>query len=433
VLPFEEVTGVNDLAVQGEFVDFDWFGGLRFVGRFQQDPNPVIDEGLFYIFQGFNDDGSCLISFFYPVSSEQLPDTAEEVPEEEFERVDTDPEAYLEEMSQSLNELGVADWDPNLNTLDAVIGSLAYMPPEPVGTSLTGVTWGWTELTQAEPASQTVVPDPENYTLVFQPDGGLQILADCNSGSGTYILDGNNMTIEVGVLTTADCGAESLSSLFLDQLDRVTSYELTQELLALDLAEVAGRMIFTNLGPGFGIPGPGEGVPTATALEPINVRSGPGAQYDTYGVVSIGTTAEVIGISEDGEWWVVKVSIDFAPDGRGWVKGEFVQVTNGENVPVIPTPPLGDIEFPPPGADTPTALALAPINVRSGPSTEYSSYGIAPAGSKATVIGVSEDGTWWVVSVSTQLAPDGQGWVSADFVDVTNAEDVPVIPAPPLP
>ncbi len=341
MLPFEEVTGVNDLAVQGEFVNFDWFGGLRFVGRFQQDPNPVIDEGLFYIFQGFNDDGSCLISFFYPVSSEQLPDTAEEVPEEEFERVDTDPEAYLEEMAQTLNELSEADWDPNLNTLDAVIGSLAYMPPEPVGTSLTGVTWGWTELTQAEPASQTVVPDPENYTLVFQPDGGLQILADCNSGSGTYILDGNNMTIEVGVLTTADCGAESLSSLFLDQLDRVTSYELTQELLALDLAEVAGRMIFTNLGPGFGIPGPGEGVPTATALEPINVRS--------------------------------------------------------------------------------------------GPSTEYSSYGIAPAGSKATVIGVSEDGTWWVVSVSTQLAPDGQGWVSADFVDVTNAEDVPVIPAPPLP
>jgi uncharacterized protein YraI len=71
--------------------------------------------------------------------------------------------------------------------------------------------------------------------------------------------------------------------------------------------------------------------------------------------------------------------------------------------------------------------------VRSGPSTEYPSYGIAPTGSQATVIGVSEDGAWWVVSVSTQLAPDGQGWVSADFVEVTGEEDVPVIPAPPQP
>jgi uncharacterized protein YraI len=141
----------------------------------------------------------------------------------------------------------------------------------------------------------------------------------------------------------------------------------------------------------------------------------------------------VIGISEDEEWWVVKVSVEFAPDGRGWVNSEFVEVTNAENVPVIPTPPLGDIEFPPPGPDAPTALALAAINVRSGPSTDYPVYGIAPTGSQATVIGVSEDGAWWVVSVSTQLAPDGQGWVSADFVEVTNADDVPIVPAPPQP
>ena len=314
-----------------------------------------------------------------------------------------------------------------------MIGSLVYMPPEPVGTSLTGVTWGWTELTQTEPASQTVVPDPENYTLVFETDGGLQILADCNSGSGIYTLDGENMTIEITVLTRAVCGPASLSSLFLDQLSRVASYELTLELLGLNLAEGAGRMIFSNLGPGFGVPAPGEGVPTATALEPINVRSGPGAQYSTYGVVSIGSTAEVIGISEDEEWWVVKVSVEFAPDGRGWVNGDFVEVTNAGNVPIIPTPPLGDVEFPPPGPDAPTAVALAAINVRGGPSTDYPSFGIAPTGSQATVIGVSEDGTWWVVSVSTQLAPDGQGWVSADFVEVTNADDVPVIPAPPLP
>jgi heat shock protein HslJ/uncharacterized protein YraI len=433
VLPFEEVTGVNDLAVQGEYLEFDWFSGLRFVGRFNQDPNPVINDGLFYIFQGFNEDNSCLISFFYPVGTDLLPDTAEDVTDSELEQVDSDPSGYIAEKAETLNGLIASDWNPDLSILDAVIGSLAYVPPAQAGTSLTGVKWGWTELTETEPASQSIIPDPENYTLVFQPDGGLQVLADCNSGFGSYTVEGDNMTIEIGVLTTAVCGAESLSSLYLDLLGRVGSYELSQEELVLNLAEVAGTMRFTNLGPGFSVPGPGEGVPTAVAIEPINVRSGPGAQYPTYGVVSIGTTGEVIGISEDGEWWVVKVSIKYAPDGRGWVKGEFVQASNAENVPVIPTPPLGDIEPPPPGADAPTATVLQPVNVRSGPSTDYLSYGIAPAGAKAEVVGISEDSQWWVVKISIDLSPDGQGWVSADFVEVIDADDVPVIPAPPFP
>ena len=433
VLPFEEVTGVNDLAVQGEFLEFDWFSGVRFVGRFSQDPNPVINENLYYIFQGFNEDSSCLISFFYPVRTDLVPDTAEDVSEDEFEDVDTDPNAYLEAETEALNNLIASDWEPDLNTLDAVIGSLVYLPPAQAGTSLTNVLWGWSELTETQPASQSIISDPENYTLVFQPDSGLQILADCNSGFGTYTLDGDQMSIEIGVLTTAVCGPETVSSLFLDLLGSVGSYELSQDQLVLNLADEAGTMRFTNLGPGFSMPGPGEGAPTAVAIEPINVRSGPGSQYSSYGVVSIGTSGEVIGISEDGEWWVVRVSIEYAPDGRGWVKGEFVEVTNAENVPVIPTPPLGDLEFPPPDAGSPTATVLQSVNVRSGPSTDYPSYGIAPTGASAQVVGISEDGLWWVVKISVDLSPEGQGWISADFVEVTGGADVPVIPNPPAP
>jgi heat shock protein HslJ/uncharacterized protein YraI len=433
VLPFEEVTGVNDLAVQGEYLDFDWFSGMRFVGRFSQNPTPVTNEDLFYIFQGFNEDNSCLISFFYPVRTDLVPDTAEDVPDDELESVDSDPSAYLDGKIEALNNLIASDWDPDLNTLDAVIGSLAYTLPAQGGTSLTNVLWGWTELTETQPASQSIIPDPENYTLVFQPDGGLQVLADCNSGFGTYAIDGDLMSIEIGVLTKAICGADSLSSLFLDILSRVDSYDLSQEELVLNLVEVVGTMRFTNLGPGFSLPGPGEGVPTAVATEPINVRSGPGSQYSSYGVVSIGTSSEVIGVSEDGEWWVVKVSIEYAPDGRGWVNAEFVDVTGAENVPVIPTPPLGDIEFPPPESGSPTATVLLPVNVRAGPSTDYSSFGIAPTGARAQVVGTNEDGTWWVIKVSADLSPEEQGWVSADFVEVLGGENVPVIPDPPLP
>lgn len=433
ILPFEEVTGANDLAVQGEYLEFDWFSGLRYVGRFIQDPSPVVNDGLFYIFQGFNEENSCMISFFYPVSSDQLPTTVEDVSDNELESLDADPTAYINERIETLNNLIDSDWEPTLNTLDAVIGSLTYLTPTQTGINLTGVQWGWTELTETQPASQSIITDPENYTLVFQPDGGLQILADCNSGFATYTIDGETMTIDVGVLTSAVCGGESLSSLFLDLLERVGSYELNQDELVLNLAEVAGTMRFTNLGPGFSVPAPGEGVPTAVALEPVNVRSGPGAQYSSYGVVSIGTSGEVIGISEDGEWWVVKVSITYAPDGRGWVMGDFVEVTNAEDVPVIPTPPLGDIEFPPPASGAPTATVLQPVNVRSGPSTDYLSYGIAPIGARAEVVGISEDGTWWVLKIPADLSAESQGWVSADFVEVTGGANAPVIPAPPLP
>jgi hypothetical protein len=49
------------------------------------------------------------------------------------------------------------------------------------------------------------------------------------------------------------------------------------------------------------------------------------------------------------------------------------------------------------------------------------------------VVGISEDGLWWVVKIPVDLSPEGQGWVSADFVEVIGGEDAPVIPNPPAP
>ncbi|MGD9047990.1 MAG: META domain-containing protein [Anaerolineae bacterium] len=123
VLPFEEVTGVNDLAVQGEFLDLPAASGVRFVGRFAQDANPVSNSGLRYIFQGFTPDGEHLVTFFYPVTTSALP-SPEEVSSEEQERAASDSMAYLDDTVQMLNALGEGQWDPNLSTLDLVLGSL---------------------------------------------------------------------------------------------------------------------------------------------------------------------------------------------------------------------------------------------------------------------------------------------------------------------
>jgi len=187
-------------------------------------------------------------------------------------------------------------------------------------------------------------------------------------------------------------------------------------------------------GPEVPVPTAAPGLPSAMALEAINLRSGPGTLYPSYGVAPKGATAEVIGVSATGQWWVVKLSANIAPNGQGWVYGQYVQVSNADNVPVVPTPPEPPpVELPPPPSGVPTAIALDAINVRSGPGTHYPAYGVAPKGSKGEVIGVSEDSKWWVVKLSTTLVGSGQGWVSADWVEASNASGVPIIPPPDQP
>ena len=185
-------------------------------------------------------------------------------------------------------------------------------------------------------------------------------------------------------------------------------------------------------GPEIGVPTPPEpGLPSATALDAINIRSGPGTQYPSYGVAPKGTQGEVIGVSGNRQWWVVKVPPTIDPSGQGWVSGQYVQVSNADNVPVIPDPPLPPVvEIPMPPISLPSAQALDVIYIRSGPGVQYPAYGLAQKGVTGEVIGVSEDGKWWVVKLPTHLVSAGQGWVSADWVQTFNTENVPVIPAP---
>jgi len=179
-------------------------------------------------------------------------------------------------------------------------------------------------------------------------------------------------------------------------------------------------------------PSPEPSGPSATALDAINIRSGPGTQYPSYGVAPKGTKGEVIGVSGTREWWVVKVSPAIDPSGQGWVSGQYVQVQNADNVPVIPDPPLPpDIVLPVPPIALPSAQALDVIYIRSGPGVNYPAYGLAQKGVTGEVIGVSADQNWWVVRLPTDKVASGQGWVSADWVQTSGTENVPVIPAPP--
>ncbi len=129
VLPLEQATATNDLAVQGKYLDFGTWNGIRFVGRFSQGPNPVTSSNpqLYYIVQGFaGSQDEYFVAFFYPVTTPFLPPDASGVSAEEMQRVTNDPTAYMQERAAFLNGLNNAAWVPNLSTLDAVVGSVEY-------------------------------------------------------------------------------------------------------------------------------------------------------------------------------------------------------------------------------------------------------------------------------------------------------------------
>ena len=113
-----------------------------------------------------------------------------------------------------------------------------------------------------------------------------------------------------------------------------------------------------------------------------------------------------------------------------------------QNAPPAPTqtpPPPGPTTDPNipvavlPTADPsgPSAVANYNTAIFSGPGTDYVVYGSFLGGQSAVIVGKSEDGLWWAINVP--VAPGGHGWASTDWVTATNADNVPVLPTPPVP
>ncbi len=104
---------------------------------------------------------------------------------------------------------------------------------------------------------------------------------------------------------------------------------------------------------------------------------------------------------------------------------EYTGTTTSEPIPTV-VPPTA-------APQTPFGQVTAPagVNIRTGPSTAFPVVGLAPFNTTLAITGRSADGQWWVTPV--QGAPNNQGWVSASWVQAFNAENVPIVAAPPLP
>lgn len=179
---------------------------------------------------------------------------------------------------------------------------------------------------------------------------------------------------------------------------------------------------------------PGPEDPQAVAIANVYVRTGPGTNYPAYGIAPAGVSGRLIGKSEDGLWWVVRINPEVVGTGYGWVLASYTQASQVEGVPTIETPPTAiSVEPAPPPAGVPVATAIEYVNVRTGPGTNYTVLGVAAPGASAEVSGKSADGAWWQVKIPTKYSTTGFGWVSASYVYTQNTENVPVVEAPPAP
>ncbi len=125
-------------------------------------------------------------------------------------------------------------------------GVAAYRNTRQAGSSIQGPTWQWTSMRETAPASQSVVPNPANYTITFYNDGTFKSKVDCNQVSGTYTASNGQISISLGPSTMAECGPESQYNIFLAKLATVDGYNLQGDQLTLAFGAGAGEMMFKS-------------------------------------------------------------------------------------------------------------------------------------------------------------------------------------------
>lgn len=121
---------IMDRWVQFTDLDFQNGQGVRYISDspVRQSIGVWTNETMGYYYQGLSDDGQFYISLFWPISTELLPDNEAAAPVDILNQASASQDSYDQytaDLKTALNELGPADWTPNLTELDALVQSLS--------------------------------------------------------------------------------------------------------------------------------------------------------------------------------------------------------------------------------------------------------------------------------------------------------------------
>jgi hypothetical protein len=124
VLPL--FNSAQDLRAQAVSLEFQGGHGLRFVARYSQGVAPLVNPDLFYTFQGLTADGSMYVAAFFPLYVPSLPDR---VQVEDWDAFSREYQGYMAGNTSGLEALAAGDFEPHLETLDALISSIIISIP----------------------------------------------------------------------------------------------------------------------------------------------------------------------------------------------------------------------------------------------------------------------------------------------------------------
>jgi uncharacterized protein YraI len=94
------------------------------------------------------------------------------------------------------------------------------------------------------------------------------------------------------------------------------------------------------------------------ATQKINIRNGPGTEYELLGVLNPNDVVFITGKDPGGTWVQIEFASATSSGGKGWVTVEFLKVGNIENVPLIGNV-ADETATPTDATSTPGATALS--------------------------------------------------------------------------
>ena len=109
---------------------------------------------------------------------------------------------------------------------------------------IVNILWMWSSFT--DPVQSYDIDSPDKYTVYFETDGNISIVADCNSARTTYELNNGQFSIGPIATTLQECGDNSRSDDFLLSLSKAKIYFMKDGNLYLDLEADGGTMEFTH-------------------------------------------------------------------------------------------------------------------------------------------------------------------------------------------
>lgn len=123
--------------------------------------------------------------------------------------------------------------------------------------------------------------------------------------------------------------------------------------------------------------------PLVTAAETeVNLRGGPGTDYETVGTLPSDKSLEITGRNADSSWWQVSTQ-----NGLAWVAAQVVVANNVvDTIPVVEAPP-------PPVQPAPTEQPPEPTSVPTIPPPAPTAVPVAPV--EPAFTGKTVDPPWW--------------------------------------